>query len=139
MSTLRDNLLPVLQSARALVSSLGMHQVSVVVRTRTWSSGKIQTGSAVVSDLTLTPTPHVKGTSGDVEVVVGPVTPYHGTGGYTPAQLNPSDAAGVEYYYLVTFPDGVARAFVVQPRGIDTTRPMRIMVKLRALDRKAPF
>lgn len=149
--TLRDSLLPVVHAARGLVSALGMHQTSVVVRTRTWSSGRIQTGTPTDSSLTLGAPhpvtgvkvpPHVHGTSGDVEIMVGPLTPYNATTcptGYTPQQLNPGDAPGVEYYYLVTFPDGVARRFVVLPRGLDTTRPMRVMVKLRADDRKVPF
>ncbi len=145
MSTLRDDLLEVLDDARRIADDLGMHQVAVSVLTRTWSSGRIQTGSFVDATLTLDPVPHVRGTSGDPEVVVGPITPQYPAsmlapgGGYTPAQLNPTQISGVQYYYKITFNDGVARNYVLQDRGMDTSTPMRYMVRLRALDRNVPF
>jgi hypothetical protein len=147
----RQAALSALHGARAIAPSLGFHDVRVVVRTRTWSSGRVQTGVPTVADLAVGAPdpasgailpPHVEGTSGDVEITVGPVTPFDPVAaprGYTAAQLNPSAAAGVEYYYLVTFPDGVSRAFVLTPRGMDTSRPLRVMLKLRALDRAVPF
>jgi len=151
VTTIRQTALALLQAARAIAPAMGLHPTRVVVRTRTWSSGKVQTGTATVSDLVLgapapaggaTLPPHVHGTSGDQEITVGPLTPFDAAAspaGFTPAQLVPSESAGVEYYYLVTFPDGVARAFVVAGRGLDTTRPLHWTVKLRALDRKVPF
>lgn len=143
--TLRDDLLEVLDEARSIPDDLGLHQVLVSIRTRTWSSGKLQTGTPSDSVLDLTPTPHVLGTSGDPEITVGPVTPAYAAsftnpaGGYTPAQLNPAVQAGVEYAYRVTFNDGITRDYVLQPRGLNTDRAMRYMLKLRALDRAVPF
>lgn len=145
--TLRDDLLEVLDEARAIADDLGMHQVLVTLRQRTWSSGKINTGVSTITDTVISPTPHVRGTSGDQEIDVGPITPAYAaslgfpSGGYTPAELNPSTVPGADpdYYFLITFNDGVVRKYVLQPRGVDTSRPMRIMLKLKTLDRKTPF
>lgn len=147
----RQAALAALAAARGIAPALGMHQVRVVVRTRTWSSGRPQTGTPTDVDLVLGAPdpgtgqmlqPHVKGLAGDPEIVVGPLTPFDAAAaprGFTPAQLAPGDAAGVEYYYLVTFPDGVPRAYTVAPRSLDTSSPLHFTVKLKALDRKVPF
>lgn len=140
-----------LQAVRGIAPALGFHQTSVVVRTRTWSSGRIQTGAATVSDLILgSPDPvtlqiippHVEGAQTDAEIKVGPLTPFEPIAsprGFTPTQLVPSEAAGIEYYYLVTFPGNVARRFLVAPRGLDTTNPLHYTVKLQVIDRPLPF
>ena len=145
MSTLRDDLLSVVNDARTLVDQLGMHQVLISIKTRVWSSGRLQTGTPTDTVLVIVPTPHVIGTSGDPEITCGPLTPaYPATwgvpaGGYTPAQLNPAMIGGQEYYYQVTFNDGITRQYVLQPNGLNTDRAMRIMAKLRTLDRRLPF
>lgn len=143
--TLRDDLLGVIDSARGIAADLGMHQVLVSIRTRTWSEGRMQSGIPTDVTLIISPTPHVRGSSGDPEVLCGPITPaYPATntmpaGGYTPAQLNPSQANGIQYFYSIAFNDGVTRNYVVQDRGLDTSTPMRYMLKLKALDRGVPF
>jgi hypothetical protein len=148
--TLQQQLLGVLQTARGIAPALGLHRVTVSVRTRTWS-GHVQTGTSAVSTVVLGAPdpisgamlpPHVAGTSGDPEVTVGPLTPFDpvtAPRGFTVAQLNPGPAPNVESYWLLTFPDGVSRQYQVVPRGIDTTRPLHYTVKLKALDRKLPF
>jgi hypothetical protein len=148
--TLRDRLLPRLAAIRGRVGDLGMHQVQVLLRTRTWSSGKIETGTSTLADLVLgapsrvtpglTRNPHVKGTPADPLIVVGPVTPYDSItnptppAGYTLAQLNPADAPGVEYYFVVTWPGGIAKRYQLAPRGFNAARPMRVMLTLEAID-----
>jgi hypothetical protein len=150
--TLRDELLEAVQEARGIVGDLGMHQVQVLVRTRTWSSGKIQSGPSTVSDLmlgapsidnpgTIVP-PHVKGSPADPEIKVGPITPFHpvyAPAGYTLQQLAPMDAPGVECIYVVTFNDNIARPYILAPRGLDASRPLRIMLTLKTLGLKVPF
>ena len=91
--------------------TIDVRPTRVFVRTRTWSSGRIQTGSPVVTDLELLPIPPVRATAGDPSMVVGPITPaYPGppSGGYTPAQLNPADSAGTESVHVLLGPAGVA-------------------------------
>ena len=53
MLSLRDELLTVVQAARGLVGDLGMHQPQVLIRTRTWTGGHIETGASTTSDLIL--------------------------------------------------------------------------------------
>jgi hypothetical protein len=147
----RASALAALHVARGIAPAMGFHRVRVVVRTRTWSSGRVQTGTAANVDLVLgapdpsggaTLPPHVKGTAGDPEIEVGPLTPFDVTAaprGFTVAQLNPALVPGVEYYYVVTFPDGVPRPYILAPRGLNTDRALHYTVKLRALDRATPF
>jgi hypothetical protein len=152
MLTLRDELLPVVELTRGLVGDLGMHQPTVLLRTCTWSGGEIDSGTQTTADLILgapsldTPgailPPHVKGAPTDPVILVGPLTPFHpitAPRGYTLAQLNPGDAPGVEYYFLVTWPGTGARRYHLEPRGLDASRPMRWMLKLEATDVDYPF
>lgn len=150
-ASLRRQVLGVLQAVRGIPGALDMHTVRVAVRTKTWSSGKIQTGTSKFAELVIgSPSPfggaivppHVDGTYGDPEVTVGPIQPFDpvtSPRGFTPAQLNPGESPGVEYYYWITYPDGVGRPYVVMPRGLDTKNPLHYTVKLRTLDRKVPF
>jgi len=135
--TLQSSLLPVLDSARTLLDTFGLRQTRVIVRSRTWSSGEIQVGTAAVVDLELAPRPKVKGLAGDPVLEVGPITPEHTTGGYTPAQLNPDDAPGFEYVYVCVGRDGVERPYKLGK--MTTTRSFRYMLELQSLGRVVPF
>jgi hypothetical protein len=149
--TPRQAALAGLAVVRGVAPMLGFHPVSVLLRTRTRSSGKIQTGPATTADLVIghpSPTsgqilpPHIKGEHTDAEITVGPLTPFDAVAsprGYTRAQLLPSDAAGVEYYYLVTWEGGLQRRYLVAPRGLDTTDPLGWRVKLQVIDRPMSF
>lgn len=132
--------LSILDQARAKVDALGLRTVRVIVRSRQWSSGRIQTGTAIVSDLELDPRPHVRGVAGDPTLNVGPITPaYVGppAGGYTVDQLNPPDASGFEWTYIIIGPDGVERPYKLQ--RLTAVSSMRYMLDLQALDRKVPY
>ena len=60
MSTLRDDLIPVIDEGRQLADDLGLRQQSVVVLTRVWTSGTIGKGSYTDDDLVLSPVPKVR-------------------------------------------------------------------------------
>ena len=60
MSTLRDDLIPVIDEGRQLAADLGLRQQSVVVLTRVWTSGTIGKGGYTDGDLVLSPVPKVK-------------------------------------------------------------------------------
>jgi hypothetical protein len=149
--TPRQAALVALQGARGIAPALGFHQTSVLVRTRTWTSGKVNSGTATVADLVLgSPDPvteqllppHVVGTHGDAEITVGPLTPFDPVAsprGFTPAQLVPGPAPGIEYFYLVTFPGNVQRRYLVAPRGFTTTSSLHYTVKLQVIERPVPF
>jgi len=136
MSTLSDDVLPVIDFGWSLVDELGFSPNSITVRTRTWSGGEVQLGTPTVTDLVLVPNPPTKELNGDKLLSVGPITPTHPTGGYSYSQLRPSDTAGTEYYYLVSGSNGV-NAFAL--RSIDTTESFEIMLVLEALERRLPF
>ena len=135
--SLRTALLPVVDTIRGLAgpATLDIRLYTVTLRTRTWSGGVVQKGTPTDADLSLSPPPKV--VESGREALVGPITPKYLGGGYAPAELNPRDKAGVEFFYLLTGPDGVARAFSLV--DFDTSRPFSIMLRLVALDRKVPF
>lgn len=135
--SLRKALLPVVDTIRGLAGpkTLDIRLYAVTVRTRTWSGGVVQKGTPTDTDLVLTPPPKV--VEEGREVRVGPITPKFPGGGYSPAELNPRDKPGVEFFYLLTGPDGVARPFTLV--DLDTSRPFTYKLRLTALDRKVPF
>lgn len=139
--SLRDDLLSTLVAGYQIVEDAGLRQTRVIVRSRTWSSGKIQTGTATISDLEIEPRPEVVGMAGDPVLKVGPIVPASEAadpGTYTPAQLNRVDLPDTDWFYLIIAPDGVERPYKLE--RLDTvTRPFRYMLDLTALDRKLPF
>ncbi len=142
MSSWRDDFRELADELRAIPSEPGIdvRPSRVIVRTRTWSSGRIQTGTAIVSDLELLPVPHVRATAGDPSMLVGPITPaYPGPppGGYTPAQLNPADSAGTETVHVILGPDGVERPYKLLK--LSNTSALHYTLELQALDRVVPF
>ena len=58
--TLRADLIPVVDDARAVVAGLGLRRYTVAVRTRVWSGGKIGSGDPTDTDATITPAPKVE-------------------------------------------------------------------------------
>lgn len=137
--TFASKLLPALTKIRAIPgpTGLGVRSTSVVLRTRTWSGGRVQLGTSTVVDLEILPRPKVRKEGESGNLVVGPITPSNLAGGYTPAQLHPSDAAGSEYYYVVTGPEGVARNYAA--RWLDDRHPFSYYLHLDPDDRAVPF
>jgi len=135
--SLRTALLPVVNTIRGLAgpTTLDIRPYTVTVRTRRWSGGVVQKGTPADADLVLTPPPKVVERAR--EALVGPITPKHPTGGYSPAELNPTDQAGVEFFYVLVGPDNVRRPFALV--DMDTSRPFSTTLRLVALDRKVPF
>jgi len=134
--TLRDGVLPIISAGWALVEAFGFAPYTVTIRTRTWSSGKVKLGTTSDADLTLSPNPQVTEADGDKVLELFGITPSNGTIGHTPEQLNPSLVAGVEYYYVVTGPNGTHNYSVA---SLDTSDPVEYKVKLDALTRAMPF
>jgi len=93
-------------------------------------------GTPTVTEVTITPRPKVEDI-GNQRLRVSRIVQPNPAGGYSHAQLRPSDADGFEYQYIVTGPDGVERAYTVE--DIDTRGPIFYEVTLAPLDRKIPF
>ena len=124
----------------AKVSVAGMRPTRVFLRSRAWSSGTVGSGTAPVTTTELLPRPKVEGTAGDPMLLVRSLSPpYVATtsGGMTPAQLIPADAAGSEYYYVVQGIDGVDRAYTLIT--FNQHKIHTYVLTLQALDRAIPF
>jgi hypothetical protein len=122
--TLRDDLLPVFESARTLIHDLGLRRYDITVRTVSWDGGRPGLGNRVVTDtpLTLSTGARIKvrrlttvnaqeiiasgGALQDGDVIVGPITPAYSGGGnaitsFLPEVTDPPS----EVHYLVSGPD----------------------------------
>lgn len=120
-------------------TGLDIRTTTVVQRVRTWTGGddgsEVGLGTPTDSDTTISPRPKVRELS-DTEIEVGPITPSHSTGGYTVAQLNPTLVAGQQCYWIIGGPAG-DKTF--QLTEIDTTKPLRYMLRMKAITRPVPF
>lgn len=138
--SLRDDVLPIINAGWQTVQDLGFAPYTVTIRTVTWSSGEVGTGTPTYSDLTLSPNPLVEEKEDGTALLIGPIQPAHSGGGYTYAQLRPTDVAGQEFYYRVTGVNGTHEYALVH---LDSTSPnglfVEYMLKVKALTRATPF
>jgi hypothetical protein len=151
-------LLPALSLVRATAGFLGMNQVSVTLTSWVWTAadGRNDIGTGTPTPNASLPigdvfpgsglqNPKVIGTSGDPEVTIDLITPaYYAAdgvtqlGGFTPDQLNPLDSPGLEYLYVLGWPQG-PRNYALSARGVEFHRPMHYTLHLIAVDRAVPF
>lgn len=143
--TLRDDLLPALDTLRTIPADLGLRANVVQVRVRTYSGAVNADGTTLSSTTTttLSPAPKVRrlsegqgsyfgggtldasnGTALAEELEVGPITPDYATGGYTLAELAPAGASNKRVDLLI---DSVAYTIF----DADDTQPFRVMLKVR--------
>lgn len=143
MSTLREDVLPIVDDGRSLIEELGFRTHSLTIRTRTWSGtedlgASVGVGDYSDDDVTITPRPKVVETS-ERELLVGPITPSHATGGYSPAQLNPQteiDETSQEVLYVVSGPGGTHAYSLL---SIDDKKAFGYSLRLRLIDRAVPL
>lgn len=120
--SLRDDLLPVVDAARAITEALGQRTTALTVRTRTWASGligkKSDTGPDFTdSDVVLPARYHIKNLSPNqvnqiVDASAGRlqpgqyvkvwVTPDFNGGGFSQAELAPQASEGVDIIYVLS-------------------------------------
>lgn len=100
--TLRDDLLPVVDSLRDLPNQFGLRRYTVTLRSRTWPGGAPGLGTPVSVDTVITPPPKVRSLSPkeiadsggaylDGDFMVEKITPSYvspTTGGWSPAVLH---------------------------------------------------
>ena len=117
--SLRTDLIPVVDAGRTLAQDLGFRQRSVTVRTREWSGGKIDSGTATDIDVTLSPWPKVSEPPARLvadapgQYEAGDVIVSKISATYEEADLNPLPVAGTEIIWLVIGLDGVAREYKI--------------------------
>jgi hypothetical protein len=141
--TLRTDVLPIVDTGRQIVDDLGFRPFTCKIVTRTWSGGKVGAGTPTDAEETITPRPKIVEQDGGRTLVVGPLTPAYvaaGGGGYTPSNLRPADAAGVETFWFVEgpFASGFSR-IKGKVSSVDSSKPLRYMVTLSVLERVAPI
>jgi hypothetical protein len=106
---------PAVDAIRAIAGPqfLDVITVQLTIRTRVWPGGRNGLGTAVNTDLVLPQIydvvhlteKQIASSGGRYEIgdmKVGPITPFYGTGGFTPAQLKPAGADGTEIVYLLS-------------------------------------
>lgn len=148
MSTLRDDLLSVIDDARSVVDDLGLRRrdVEVVTRTRT-GTGLSKTWSDAV--LTLSPRPKVSTVSerqaqADAMLNVGDIVVSKISGTYTRAQLDPAATATTEAFWRITDresdTDGQAdyRIVKIEQRSFGWTVVLRSMNRVQRALSVAP-
>jgi hypothetical protein len=132
----RTDLLAVAADLRQLPEDeFDIRITSVVRRLRTWSSGEIGSGVPTNSDLAIDPRPKVVKLAGE-RFKVGPITPTFPGGGYTYAQLNPSDSPGVDFVYVLTGPSGAEETCALM--RIDDRKAFSWYLELQSTDRAEP-
>lgn len=126
MTTLRDNCLPIFESARVLLADAGLRRFDVVMRVVVWSGQTAGEGTKTTTDTALLiqgKRPGVRrvsqkdvvasgGTYEDLDMRIGPFTPsFTGaigpipSGGLEPVAFNPAaDTSTREVYYKLTGP-----------------------------------
>ena len=157
--SLRDNLLVVADSLRALPNTFGLRRYSVTLRRRVWSGATKQQGTPVDQDIVLSPPPKVRdmfsGSNGggwmqqeyilqhghvitDRYFMITKITPAYvdqnsgRTGGYTPAQIRmepPPDSANIECLVILLGDDGVRRECAQLSLDLDRAFGYGMMVK----------
>jgi hypothetical protein len=138
MATLSDDVLPIISDGWQIVEDLGFSPHTVTVRTTIWAEGEVGLGPpGDPSDLLIEPNPPVKETARGQELIVGPITPFFGSGGYTFTQLRPTDTGrqDLSFEYFVTGPHGTWRCQLID---IETSESFEIMLRLAILDRAVP-
>lgn len=126
MSTLRDQLLPVVDQLRALPQQFGIRRYTVTLRTRTWSGDRAGRGTPTDADVVLSPVPRVRvvttaeiaasgGTYREGDFRVSAITPNYAGGGYSPTalQVRPT-ALNQDVTVLLTGDEGTVECNVVE-------------------------
>lgn len=109
MSTLRDDVLPIIDDGRALMDELGFRRFDITLRTVAWSGDRVGLGTATTTDTALTLEPsgsriNVKrvsqhdvvasgGLYQDGDYTVGPITPTYTGGGHAVVDFDPAVGA----------------------------------------------
>lgn len=116
---LRDALLPVFQSTRTLMDTLGLRTNELRIEVRTWSGPPGGRTSVIASttSVTITPPPRIRtlstndvassgGRYEDGDLRADKITPKFTGGGYEPEDLRPVVDKNQEVVYVIEGPNG---------------------------------
>lgn len=148
---LRDVLLPIVESIRAIPGELGLRQVQVFLRLRTWSGARVGMGTKTTVDTEITVSGHppkvrllkerdvIAGTTLEDDLYeIGPVTPEHSGAGTSVAELGPDQTATpTEMFYVLKGPGMGADGVLCSRVSAMLVRPFRYMVTVKRIGRAA--
>jgi hypothetical protein len=153
MSSLRDELLPVVDEARAIAGELGFRPYQVWLRTVKYSGTRVGEGTATVTEKRLLvggkdPKVQIRksadvvaGTPEFQEITydVGPLTPQFAGGGTDINDIGP-DNTGVptEVFFVLKGPGLPSAGLLCRRFGDQVDRPLRYMIHLKSVGRKRP-
>jgi hypothetical protein len=148
MASLRQNLLPVLEKARAIAGTLGFRPYEVWVRTTTYAGTRVGQGASSSTETRLLvggQNPKVREvkrrdvSSGsnafvDLEYDIGPMTPQFPGGGIEVATVAPQRGTSpTEVHYVLKGGDLPTSGLLCQKVSSNHDRPLRIMVRVRSV------
>jgi hypothetical protein len=152
MTTLKDELLPLVDDVRAIAGELGFRPYEVYVRVETHAGPRPGYGPRTVTDTRLLvggQNPKVReirskdviaGTTESTDAVyeIGPVTPAFGGGGVSLDTLAPpKTSTPTTIYYVIKGPGMPATGLLCQRTEDDVDRPLRAVVRVRSAGKAA--
>jgi hypothetical protein len=150
--SLKDDLLPLIDSLRAIPGELGFRPYEVYVRTTTWSGSRVGQGTRTVSETRLLvggQNPKVRevrskdivaGTSEFVNATweIGPLTPEFAGGGVSNSTVNPEKTSTpTTFHFILKGPGLPTDGLVCQRTEDDVDRPLRTVIRVRSAGVKA--
>jgi hypothetical protein len=147
----RDDLLPLVNSLRALPGEMGLRQYTVILRTVVSTGTRFGEGATETTDTVLTvgngQPPKVKQLF-DKDTVAGglltkarftiELTPDHVGGGYTPTELNPEQGTSPkEVFYILKGPGMPATGMLCAKVADDFSRPFKYTITVETLGKAA--
>ncbi len=150
---LRDDLLPVVDEARAIAGELGFRRFQVWVHVTTYAGSRAGNGAKSVTETRLLvggQDPKVRevrskdvvaGTSEyqSAEYDIGPLTPEFAGGGIAESILNPEKTSTpTTILYLIKGPGLPTEGLLCQRVSDSLDRPLRAVIRVQSVGRKGP-
>lgn len=150
---LREDLLPVVDEARAIAGELGFRRYQVWVRKTTYAGPRVGIGAAAVTETRLLvggQDPKVRevhrkdivaGTSEaiDSEYEIGPLTPEFAGGGVAESVINPEKTSTpTTIMFLLKGPGLPTDGALCKRIRDDVDRPLRTLIRVQSIGRKGP-
>lgn len=151
--SLKDDLLPLIDTLRAIPGDLGFRPYQVWVRTTTYAGPRVGVGAKTVTETRLLvggQDPKVRevrrkdvfaGTpeSVNAEYDIGPLTPEFAGGGVSESTINPEKTSTpTTVTFLLKGPGLPTEGLLCQRVGDHLDRPLRMVIRVQSMGRKRP-
>lgn len=151
--SLKDDLLPLIDSLRAIPGELGFRPYQVWVRVTTYAGPRVGVGAVSVTETQLLvggQNPKVRevknkdvvaGTSEFTSATydIGPLTPTFSGGGFGASTLDPEKTSTpTTVLYVLKGPGMPSEGLLCQRISDDVDRPLRSVIRVQSIGRKRP-